>query len=249
MRKGNASVWNSPFVNNWAGSSGGVIDVGYISLVNVKQSNFMKNKVNSGKGGVLVAKIGSNVSISDVIIQENSAHSCGAVLIDSSSVIEMSHSQIDRNYAGAGVGAFCVNNNSLSIVMNSSFIGNTGYHTGSVAIDHSTGYLQNCILKGNQGTTAGAIVIASADLKLSNTVFFENKAQERGDIHYETKNGKFINKFHTYRCEFKHGNVTIRSDVPNFKQIADQKHFTGHSTIFSSGLEMTETQFASSKIF
>ena len=63
-------------------------------------------------------------------------------------------------------------------------------------------YLENCTLRGNKGTVAGAIAISSSDLKLSNSVILENKAEEEKDIHYEIGETKFPNKLYTYRCEF-----------------------------------------------
>ena len=113
----------------------------------------------------------------------------------------------------------------------------------------STSYLENCTLRGNKGTVAGAIIIASSDLKLSNTAFLENKADVADDIHYEIGETKFINKLYTYRSEFKRGNVTIRSDVTDFKHIAHQKRFMVAYEQDKTNLEMKETQFASSKNF
>ena len=58
-----------------------------------------------------------------------------------------------------------------------------------------------------------------------------------------------LNKLYTYRCKFKHDDVTIRSDVDNFQQISDQKYFNVADELNKTILEIEETQFASSKNF
>ena len=171
------------------------------------------------------------------------------MLIDTASVLEITDSLIYDNSADVLAGGFCIINNSLSVVMNSSFTGNTGYHAGSMCVMDSITYLENCTLRRNEGTIVGAILIGSSDLKLSNTAFLENKAEVADDIHYEIGETKFINKLYTYRCTFKRGNVTIRSDITDFKQIADQKHFMVAYEQDKTNLEMKETQFASGKNF
>ena len=243
IRKGNVSIMDTSIVHNRAGHRGGVID-SQNSNINISQTACWENAVKGGNGGVLAVEMGTSVSISDANIQNNSARAGGAMLIDTDSVLEICHSQINGNYAEVLGGAFGIQNNSLLVAVNSSFTGNSGYHAGSIVIKNGTGYLENCTLTGNQGTVAGAINIASSDFTLSNTVFLENKAQE-GDIHCEASQTRFINKLYTFHCEFKHGNDTSRSDGTDFKQIAEQKQFIGHFCLFYH--TMKETQFASSK--
>ena len=138
------------------------------------------------KGGVLSARRKTKVLINNAKIKNNSAYLCGVMLIDTESVLEINEGVINGNSADALAGAFCILNNSLSVFINSSFRGNTGYHAGSTVIVDSTTYLENCTLRGNEGTIAGAITIASSDLKLSNTDFFGK--QGKGSERYTLRN-------------------------------------------------------------
>ena len=248
LRKAIANITNSFFLSNWAGIGGGMIDAQFSSFINISHITCFGNKNKGGKGGVLSAKRKTKVWISNAKIRNNSAYLCGVMLIDTESVLEIRDSLIYENSADALAGAFCTLNNSLSVVINSSFRGNVGYHAGSIVIVDSITYLENCTLRGNQGIVAGAITISSSDLKLSNTDFLENKAKEVKDIKCEISGTKFINKLYTYRCKFKHDDVIIRSDGSNFEQVSDQKDVIAaqpNKTFF----KIKETQFASSKSF
>ena len=247
LRKAIVNITDSFFAINWAGISGGVIHAEFFSIININHTTCFGNKIKAGKGGVLAAERKTTVWVNSAKVQNNSAHLCGVMLIDTESVLEISYSLIYDNSADVLAGGFCILNNSLSVVINSSFRGNVGYHAGSIATMDSITYLENCTLRRNEGTVAGAILIASSDLKLSKTI--ENKAEVADDIHYEIDETKFINKLYTYRCTFKRGNVTIRSDITDFKQIADQKHFMVAYEQDKTNLEMKETQFASGKNF
>ena len=247
LRKAVVNITDSVFVSNWAGIDGGVIDAQFSSLINISHITCFENKNKGGEGGVLSVRRKTKVWINHAKIQNNSAYRCGVMVIDMASVFEISNSLVSGNSADSEAGAFCSFNNSLSVFINSSFRGNVGYRAGSIVIVDSITYLENCTLRGNQGTIAGAITIASSDLKLSNTVFLANKAKVAGDINCETSETKFINILYTYRSKFKRGNVTIRSDVIDFKHIADQKHFmVAYET---DKTKIMETQFASSKSF
>ena len=191
LRKGIVNITDSFFAFNWAGISGGVIDAQSSSIINISHTTCFGNKIKEGEGAMLAANGKTKVWVSNVKIQNNSAHRCGVMLINTASVLEIRDSLIDGNSADILSGAFCILNNSLSVVRNSSFTGNAGYHAGSMCTMDSTNYLENCTLRGNEGTVAGAITIASSDLKLSNTVFWDNKAEVADDVHYEIGEIKF----------------------------------------------------------
>ena len=248
VRESIVTITNSYITFNWAGVSGGVIDAQFSSVICITHTTCFGNKIKGGKGGVLGAKRNTTVWLHSSEMQNNSARGCAVMWIDTSSVLEISDSLLDGNYADVLGGAFCILNNSLSVIMNSSFRRNTAYHAGSIVIRDGVTYLENCTLTGNHGTVAGAITIASSDLKLSHTVFFENKAEEGDDIHYEASETKSINKFYTYRCKFAHANTMVTSDVTSFEQIAQQKDFMGPFNLYNqTNLQVKETQFASSK--
>ena len=169
LRKAIANITNSFFLSNWAGIGGAVLDVQFSSLINISHITCSGNKNKGGKGGVLSARRKTEVLINNAKIKNNSAYLCGIMLIDTESVPEISEGVINGNSADALAGAFCILNHSLSVVINSSFTANACYHAGSIVIVDSTTYLENCTLRGNRGTIAAAITIASSDLKLIHT--------------------------------------------------------------------------------
>ena len=242
--KGNVSVLNSSFEHNWAFSDGGVIDLQYSSVINISETIFFGNK--GGGGGVLSAAKNTTVFVDNSKILQNSAVTCGAILAKPTVVLEINLSQIHRNYANKA-GAFCAFNNSLLIFKNSIFKENTGYTDRSIALYSSTGYLENCTLIGNHG----AISIKTSELRLSNTVFSQNMSKgDVADIDSKTALTKLINRIYTYQSLMKHGNITLKSNATNFKQIAMENHFLKETTIIQkqSNLATEETQFASGEI-
>ena len=72
-------------------------------------------------------------------------------------------------------GAFCIVDNSSFIAINSSFKENSAFHAGSIVIGSGTGYLENCIFRGNEGTNARAITYVLNELRISDTVFLKTQ--------------------------------------------------------------------------
>ena len=251
VRKSIVAITNSYIAFSWAGVDSGVIDAEFSSIINISHTTFFGNKVKGSKGGVLAAKRNTKVWILNSKMENNSAQGCGVILIDTASVLDTRNSIINDNYAEFLAGAFCITNNSLAVIMNLSFMRNTAYHAGAISVADSITYLENCSLIGNEGTLSGAITIGSSEIKLSDTVFLENKAKDihwiYKNIHCQFGNTKFINKLHTNRCKFTHKKITIISNITNFEKNA-ANHFIGPFSFYNQTiLEMKETQFASSK--
>ena len=118
FRNGFLSIKNSSFEHNSAELNGGVIFAENSCVINVSQVIYLGNKVKFGVGGVLNAEGQTKVYVTDSKIQQNSAHFCGAIYIGSSSVLTLSHSTIDRNYALESFGALCIHNNSILVASN-----------------------------------------------------------------------------------------------------------------------------------
>ena len=237
MTRGTARVSNSSFVSNRAQIRGGVIDAQYSSMINISRTKCYGNQATNGHGGVVHARVDTKVYVHNSIFIKNSAHTCGAVLIDVASVLETSFSQFKQNNAFNMAGVFCAFNNSLFVSQTSLFKENKRKRGGSLIVQNSTGYLENGTFVKNQGP----IILSMAVLRLSNTVFVQNMALEAVDI--DNKFG-FINKLYTYRSLFKHKNITLKSNSRNFKHIASMKQFLQGT----SYLTTDETQFASSKL-
>ena len=239
---------------NEAGADGGVIDAHY-SAINISNTTCFGNKAKELSGSVLDARMNTKIWMHSSKIENNSGICLMSVIY---SVLDVRHSQINGNYVFNA--AICITNNSLSVLMNLSVVGNTGYQAGSIVIKDSVTYLENCTLRGNAGKVlAAAIAIFSSDLKLSKTVFIENRTQgmflknkaQNVDLHYfVTSKTKLLNKLHTYRCDFPHGNVTFTSDIINFDRLFAKYPFLDNHIFYDQIiLELKETQFASSKDF
>ena len=218
-------------------------------MINLCKTTSLGNKVKTGNDGVISARTGTKVFLSDSILKKNSAQACGAISADTNSVLNINSSQIQQNNAKLMAGAFCIHNNSLFIFKNLSIEQNTGYLSGSTVLLNSTGYMENCTLAQNQGIYAGAIIILKSELRLSSTSLLHNMAHDSADIDSQTDLSKYINKLYTYRCFFKHDNQTLKSNASNFKAIALKKNFL-HETIYHPGsnIAIEETQFASGKL-
>ena len=249
IRNSTAIVWNSFFVGNSAGTNGGVIYAEYFSRINISQTICYGNK--ASKSGVLYARA-ANVFVNDSIIQQNSAHRCGAIAVDTNSVLEVSFCQVNRNKGGA----FSASNNSLFISKSSIFNANTDdigktfrtiYRFGtsyvSIVLDNSTGYLENCTF------LVGDVSFSKSELRLSHTVFLQNMVQKVIEISSYNFMHHFINRLYTYKNLMRHGNKILRSNATDFKQIAIKEYFIIkiNNLPFQSKLAAKETQFASSK--
>ena len=258
IKKGNASVWNSYFVQNNADQHGGVIFAKYSSHINITKSTFLRNEAGTS-AGVISCNTGPKVFVSDSIMKHNSANVCGMILIGSLSVIEISFCQIQENVANFLARTLCAYNSSF-ILKSSFFKGNTIYFGGSFGIigsaDYlapsmylvsSTGYLENCTLIENQRINAGVITLSASELRLSKTVFLQNITEYSVVIDTDSVS-KFINRIYTYKSEMIHGNMNLKSDTSNYKQIAIKEHFlqkfTETNLVY---LFIEETQFASSE--
>ena len=253
IRKGNGNVWNSSFVQNNANLHGGVICATYSSQINISKTTFLRNK--AGKAaGVIWGENSTKVFVNNSIIKHNSANVGGMMFISILSVLEISFCQIQEHSAIILARALCVVNSSF-ILKSSFFKGNTisfgrsigminnaDYLTPSIYLISSVAYLENCTLIGNQGIT---VRVSTSELRLSKTVFLQNMKQDGVDIDIYTSISKFINRIYTYKCLMKRGNITLKSDRSNYKQIAIKEHFLQK---FPGSILLTEeTQFASSE--
>ena len=238
---------NSSFVGNIAGLAGGVVSVTLSSLINITQSFCFRNHATSNSG-VLISEINSTVLISDTKIIQNSANNYGAVWINTYSTLELNRSQFYNNSAQETVGVLCISNNSLFIAINSSFKGNKAYSEALIRIVDSTFYAERCTFIKNQLTLYGGTFSSYgiSELKFANTVFRQNTGY--GIFYF--LNYHFINKLNTYRCLFSHGNISLKSNVSNFEQLAVKQKVMFQLNVFNqSHLTSQETPYASSKIF
>ena len=245
---GGNMIWrNSQFTKNIAGISGGVFVALGQAVIKINESVCFENKARYS-GGVCFMS-GVNAVISDTIIRRNSQNSHGVLEIDNT-ILEIYRSQIEGNSGRTVTGALHILN-SLFVAINASFKGNTAYEDSTISIENSTVYLEKCTFLENRLTRGGTISFdpfpLMTTLKISNTIFTQN---EGCDIVNIAENDHFINKFETHRCSFVHGNISLKSNMTNFKEVAVKEKVIGqYSGLNQSFFKPGETLYASSKMF
>ena len=241
-------VWrNSWFGKNIAIADGGVLFLAQQAVINITKSICFQNKA-SDAAGVLFVGMQSKIQISDAKIKENSAYKCGALAIHQNSILELYGSQVEGNTAKIETGALCISDNSLLVALNSSFKGNRAYQDSSIRIQNGTVYVENCTFVENQVASYGGTVstLLTIKLKVSNTVFAQNKGYDL--FYYVDKDYQVISKIETYRCLFVHGNISLKSQVENFEEVAFNGKVIGQPPFLNqSFFKPTETPYASSK--
>ena len=101
--------------------------------------------------------------------------------------------------------------------------------------------LENCAVEDN--LEEGAISMMNANIKMSDTSFSQNKVY---DLYHSAGQTYFINRLDTYKCSFKHDNISLKSNVTNFTQAAVKEKAIGNFDNMSY-LVIQETQYASCK--
>ena len=198
---------------------------------------------------MLLAQMDAKVLISDTKISQNSAYKNAALYIIINSRLELNWSLVEGNHADISVGALSIAVNSLFVAFNSSFKQNRAYHDSSIFLYNSTGFLEKCTFIENQMTHFGGTISTSqmTKLKISNTVFTQNVGY---NLFYYTETNHFINKFETHRCVFVRGNISLKSNVKNFEEIAVKEKVIGQFSVLNeSYITSRETPYASSKVF
>ena len=247
IRNSTCNVWNSSFVNNRAGSYGGAIYAHYFSAINISQTSYYGNVASVGRA--LYGRA-ATVFVNDSTMHHNSAYSCSTMFIECTSILKISFSQAHINSSVSLAGAFCAFDNSLLVSKSSRFEGNRGNYERLLTLNSSTGYLENCTLIGNHGIKATAIItFVTSELRLSHTaVFLKYMRQQVVAMQSLLYITKFLNRLYTYESLMKHGNVTLKTDTNNFKQIAIRDNYLREGgPNFPNTLTTEETQFASSE--
>ena len=247
-----ADIAYADFIFNQALAGGALLIMAhpeYSSIKNISGRTCYGNQVTNDDGGVVHARMDTKVYVHNSIFPQNSAQNFGDVLIDASSVLEINVTQVDRSNASDPSGALCTFNNSLFVATASSLEGNNGFLRKSLAVQNSTGYLDNCMFIRNQGIYAGAITFSFSELRLSHTVFLHNRAKSTRDISSDTTIDKFVNKTYTCRCVFKLDNITLKSKSTNFKKLTSKQGFLKQTSLDEqTNFVAEETQFVSSKL-
>ena len=239
---GKTLLKNSSFVKNIASQAGGVLVASGLAEINITESFCFGNQAGFG-AGVLFIQMMTKILISDTKLSQNSADKFGVLWMDGS-MLELNGSVVEGNHAGS-VGGLFICNSSLVVAFNSSFNGNKGYKDSSFRIFNSTVYLEKCIFMKNQLTYGGTIFIKSiTKFKVSETKFIQNEGY---NLFVSFAEGNHSLQFESYRCSFVHGNISFKSNVKNFEEVAVKEKVISHRS--KRNFFLRETPFASSKIF
>ena len=257
---GSMILRNSWFAKNFAGGAAGVLYSIGKAIINITQCIFFENKAGH-LAGALYVLTHTNVFISNTKINQNTADIYGALIIDSNSTLELYGSQVEGNKGESMVGAMYVSNSSLVISFNSTFQGNSAYQDSTIRISKSTVYLEECTFIENQMTNmyyGGTVsILELTKLKISNTVFTQNRGY---NIFYLGDANHSINKVEMHSCIFVQGNISLKSNVKNFEEIAVKEKVIGQLSLLNGNyltsleppyryLVTRETTYASSKMF
>ena len=247
VTEGTILLRNSSFITNVAGLSGGVLFVVESSVIHITKSFYFGNRAKY-TSGLFYIQMNTKLVISETNISKNPAKGCGVLVIDTNSTLELNGSLVDRNNGETVAAGLCIFNDSLIVAVNSSFKGNMAYQYGIISIFNSTVYLEKCNFIENQVIYFGGIIYTSSlvtKLKVSRTVFTQNRGY---DIFYFASRN-FI--FQTYRSLFLHSNVSLKSNVKNFEDIAVKENVIGRWPFLNQTLvfKPQETPYASSKLF
>ena len=247
IRGGTILLRNSRFVKNSAKVIGGMLYADQKAVINIIKSFCFGNQAKY-TSGLLFCQNHTTIRIIDTKISHNSAVKFGAMCIDYNSMLELNGSLVEGNYAEAFYGALIIGNNSLLVAFNSSFKGNKATIDSSILINNSTVYLEKCTFLENRLTYGGTISTETGTmLKVSNTVFIQNEGY---DIFYFTQNKHFATKFESYKSLFMHGNISLKSNVKNFVEVAVYEKVIGEWSHLSQSFFIPgETPYASSKMF
>ena len=243
---GTTLLRNSSFLKNFARISGGVLLASLQAVINITQSLCIENKAEFVTGVIWITN--TKIIISDTNISYNSGNNGGAIYVLNNSILELYRSQIEGNNAKLQFGALLIQDNSLFVAVNSSFKDNSANEDSTIRIDKSIVYLEKCNFSGNRLTYGGTFTTyPGTTLKVSNTVFTKNEGFDIANV----KHSHFITKLETYKCLFIHGNISLKSNMKNFEQVAIKEKVIGQSPPYldQSFFHPGETLYASSKMY
>ena len=238
---------NSWFAKNVVTISGGVLTALDKADINITESFCFENEAKYS-GSVLFTMSHVKIIMRDTNISHNSGYLHGAMYVIENSILKIYRSQIEGNSAEEKSGVLAIAD-SLFVGLNSTFKGNSAYLDNSISIANSTVYLEKCNFIENQLTYGGGTISTypGSMLKLSNTFFTRNEGH---DIFYYVENNNFVTKFETYRCLFVAGNISLKSSVKNFEEVAVEEKVIGQLPFLNqSFFKPGETPYASSKMF
>ena len=118
-KKSSVHLVNISVENTTVGEKGGVIRVELSSIINIRDSKFLRNGGKDVSGGIIHAGKNATVFVNNSIVRNNYAFECGAFYIDTSSSLELNHSWIEGNAADYAI--IGIRNNSLFIGINCAF--------------------------------------------------------------------------------------------------------------------------------
>jgi hypothetical protein len=176
---GTCNVDSSTVTGNVAGTGGGIQS--YSGTVNVTNSTISNNSASANGGGVLLAIVGSALTMSNSTVSGNSCGGNGGGIDSGSGTINVTNSSLFGNIGNQG-GAFCLLGTPGSLmVSNSSVFNNTAADGGAFRLNgcNTDLILDNDTIVGNSASTnAGGInrFGGSGAISIESTIIANNLA-------------------------------------------------------------------------
>ncbi len=173
------------FSNNTATSSGGALAISFYGsgvpgTVQLTACTFIRNQA-TGQGGAIISD-GCNLTMSQCVVQANSADSGGGLYNMNSDGITMvavrlTNCSFDGNVASAGGGVY--NYLTGSAVTNCRFGSNSASHAGGGMYSYLGGLnlaasLVNCTFAGNAASAGGGLYTGYGDTTFANCILWNN---------------------------------------------------------------------------
>ena len=197
-----ATITNTDFINNIAGTYGGAIYAATNTVTNINGSRFEGNSAVT-HGGAIESQGNLTIDSSDFIgnsVNETDASTSGGDggAIYGSGTLTVKNSLFENN-SSAGVSGTAPTGGAIRFrgnasIYNTDFISNTSEQGGAVYLD-AGGIIDGSTFSNNSAASGGAIavgVISAADLTLSNSIFTGNSANGYGGAIYSNYAGSSL---------------------------------------------------------
>jgi len=171
-----SSAWiiDSNFLGNKAGTIGGAVS-SEDSNITITNSMFKNNSANES-GGAIVIRDGGTPLIENSRFENNSAKNGGAITNLTDEMLTVKNSFFYNNSATGlslpdGIGGAFLNHNSVLLLVNSVFKGNSATGGGAIINLRSNTEIINCSISGNTGS---GVTNAESNPVITNTIIWDN---------------------------------------------------------------------------
>ena len=219
------SFTNTDFINNKANLYHGGAIYAEDSTLDFVSTNFIENEAYQLGGGIFA--FNSNLSLFDVLLDENIAETGGGIVCaGSNTVITSIKNTYFRNNEARGIyGGGFLNEGTTVTLVNTLFTGNKAMEAGGAIINAGELHLLNSTITQNEATIgAGGLYNfdANSNMTITNSIVWGNIGPEAPDI---ANIGDFIGSYSLYDNSDIFNNGDFACDnclnlAPNFEDVA-----------------------------